>query len=45
MHDQDMTALTPRSICVLPEQTGQDFKNAAGICSDFVEKYRNNHAQ
>jgi len=36
-----MKESTPRSICVLPERTEQDFKNAAGICSDLVEKYKN----
>ena len=38
--------LTPRSICVMPENskiikyTEQDLKLCAGICSDYVSKYK-----
>jgi hypothetical protein len=32
--------LTERSICLLPEQTNQDYSNAFGVCSDIVEKLR-----
>ena len=37
--------LTPESICVMPERfdglyTEQQLRNCAGICTDFVEKYK-----
>ena len=37
--------LTPESICVMPEKfdglyTEQQLRNCAGICTDFVEKYK-----
>ena len=37
--------LTPESICVMPEKfeglyTTQQLSNCAGICTDFVEKYK-----
>ena len=37
--------LTPESICVMPERfdglyTEQQLSNCAGICTDFVEKYK-----
>ena len=36
--------LTTKSICVLPEVSGQaptDARHCAGICSDYVEKWKN----
>ena len=37
--------LTPRSICVMPERVSEayaeeDLKNCAGICSDFISRYK-----
>ena len=35
--------LTPKSICVLPENVNysdEELKNCYGICSDFIEKYK-----
>ena len=37
--------LTPRSICVMPERvqdlyTEEEIKNCAGICSDFISRYK-----
>ena len=37
--------LTPRSICVMPEisqtaYTAEDLQHCAGICSDYVSKYK-----
>jgi hypothetical protein len=34
--------LTPNSICVLPEQSNYIDIKCYGICSDFIEKYKNN---
>ena len=33
--------LTKNSICVLPEKADYKEINCAGICSDFIEKYKN----
>jgi len=33
--------LTDRSICVMPEKTNQIPQNCLGICSDFIERYKN----
>jgi len=33
--------LLPESICVLPEMTNYQNINCRGICSDIIEKYRN----
>ena len=33
--------LLKNSICVLPEKTDYKEINCAGICSDFIEKYKN----
>ena len=37
--------LTSNSICVLPETSNeeQNLKNCAGICSDYIEKYKKNY--
>jgi hypothetical protein len=32
--------LTRNSICVLPEESGQDPEGCVGICSDFIWSYR-----
>jgi len=37
--------LTPESVCVMPERfenlyTTEQLNNCAGICTDFVEKYK-----
>ena len=32
--------LTDNSICVLPELQRVDYTEAAGLCSDFVERYK-----
>lgn len=32
--------LIAHSICVLPERGNYDYFNCAGICSDFIEKYK-----
>ena len=32
--------LTDKSICVLPEKTNQDFSIAYGICTDYVNKFK-----
>tara|TARA_R100000808_G_C2154909_1_gene166402 strand:+ start:5197 stop:5652 length:456 start_codon:yes stop_codon:yes gene_type:complete len=37
--------LTPKSICVMPEKVPetyneQDLKNCAGVCSDFISRYK-----
>jgi hypothetical protein len=29
-----------RTICVMPERTGQKVQGFAGVCSDFVNRYR-----
>jgi hypothetical protein len=33
--------LLPNSICVLPENASYKSLNCLGICSDFIEKYKN----
>ena len=39
------SSLTAKSICLMPEQTNQDYSNAYGVCSDIVEllKERKSH--
>lgn len=36
--------LTSNSICVLPELNDEDPNDCLGICSDFIKKYRDQHA-
>lgn len=35
--------LTPKSICLMPELTNQNFHGCAGICSDYIRRYRNGY--
>ena len=35
-----MDPLTQKSICVLPELQRVDYTECAGLCSDFVERYK-----
>lgn len=33
--------LTENSICVMPELNEQPIENSVGVCSDFIDNYRN----